>query len=442
MSIKVLLTTVYKRTKWDYYDYFQTNASTLWRPFQFRTISYGLRFLKQNIPEIEILEYPTWEEYVNKLKEGWDVVGFSFYLNEITEILQMAQEARKQGIKELWAGNYGALTEGIESYFDRIFIGYAEHQVAEVFGKKIDEIIHPPLMMTIRLGPMKFKYMPFGVLFTERGCPIGCNFCQTPVFCPHISRISLNSIERVLNFYKKMGIRQLMILDENFGIFRQHVERVIDMIAEKGFYWWVMARADQVARNIDSWVERGFNSGFIGIESLFQPTLNRVGKKETVDVIKEAVERMHRYNCYVGGYYIIGFEEDTEESIKEGIKELAKLDLEYNQVTILTPLPRTKMWYEIDEKYGIFEKDWRKYDMKHLVWHHPTLSPLKMKQLLTWAFKELNKPIDYLRSIKRLSHLYIKGEGNLIKGWKYLLWDTPKKGLFFDDKDKKMKYFL
>ena len=438
MSIKVLLTTVYKRTKWDYYDYFQTNASTLWRPFQFRTISYGLRFLKQNIPEIEILEYPTWEEYVNKLKEGWDVVGFSFYLNEITEILQMAQEARKQGIKELWAGNYGALTEGIESYFDRIFIGYAEHQVAEVFGKKIDEIIHPPLVMPLDLGPLWFRYRLHGVLFTQRGCPVGCNFCQTPVFCPHISKISLESIERVLKFYKKHHIREVTILDENFGIFRQHTDKVVELMSKYEMYWSVMTRADFLIKNIEKWVESGFIGGFIGVESLSDQVLKKVGKKEDVFTIKESVNLMHKYNTYVIGYYMIGYEEDTVESIIEDIYKLRNLQIDFNQLTVLTPLPRTPLWYEIDKKYGIFEKDWRKYDVKHLVWNHPNITPQQMKRLVQWGFKKLNPPERYMQSIKRLSLRYMKGEDSLIKGVKYLLtspiWGNmynPYKQVFF-----------
>jgi len=88
-----------------------------------RIQSYGLRFLKQNIPEIEILEYPTWEQYVKKLREGWDVVGFSFYLSDTPEVLEMVEYARSAGIEEIWCGNYGALTPEIQDRFDKIFIG-------------------------------------------------------------------------------------------------------------------------------------------------------------------------------------------------------------------------------------------------------------------------------------------------------------------------------
>ena len=84
MDKKILLSTVYKRHKNDVYDYFGANAGRSFFRFSLQRIqSFGLRFLKQNIPEIEILEYPTWEEYVARLgEEDWDVVGFSFYLNE------------------------------------------------------------------------------------------------------------------------------------------------------------------------------------------------------------------------------------------------------------------------------------------------------------------------------------------------------------------------
>jgi hypothetical protein len=52
-----------------------------------RVNSFGLRFIKQNVPEVEILEYPTWNEYVAKLGErDWDIVGFYFLLNENNEI--------------------------------------------------------------------------------------------------------------------------------------------------------------------------------------------------------------------------------------------------------------------------------------------------------------------------------------------------------------------
>ncbi len=77
-----------------------------WRFGMPRKISFGLRFLKQNLPGLTIAEYPTRSEYSELLKRGWDAVGFSFYLEETNDILSMAEEARRATVGgELWRFN-------------------------------------------------------------------------------------------------------------------------------------------------------------------------------------------------------------------------------------------------------------------------------------------------------------------------------------------------
>src|ERR1039457_4524240 len=111
-----------------------------WRFGWQREISYGLRFLRQNIPEIELLEYQTRANYRAALRKGWDAVGFSFCIEETNFILEMAEDARRAGVKQLWAGNYGALTPAVQGYFDEVFVGYREAAVAQKLGKTIDRI--------------------------------------------------------------------------------------------------------------------------------------------------------------------------------------------------------------------------------------------------------------------------------------------------------------
>ncbi len=136
MPPRVLFSTVYRKGS-EPYDYIGSNTRTWFRFYWPRVQSFGLRFLKQNIPELQILEFPTWEEYTKKLQEGWDVVGLSFYLSETYEAMEMAEAAKKAGIAEVWAGNYGALTPEVKGNFDKIFVGYAENQVAPFFSREV-----------------------------------------------------------------------------------------------------------------------------------------------------------------------------------------------------------------------------------------------------------------------------------------------------------------
>ncbi|MCU0637183.1 MAG: radical SAM protein, partial [Methanothrix sp.] len=138
----------------------------------------------------------TGREYQKKLQEGWDVVGLSFYLSETHEAIEMVEAARAAGAGEVWAGNYGALTTAVQDKFDRIYVGYSERELAPYFGRQIKDIIHPPLIEYLNT-PFNLKLNIYGVLFTTRGCPVGCKFCQTPVFCNKPNIISLESIERV-----------------------------------------------------------------------------------------------------------------------------------------------------------------------------------------------------------------------------------------------------
>lgn len=140
MTHRVLFTTAYRNSS-EPYDYIGANTRSWFRFYWPRIQSFGLRFLKQNIPEIEILEFPTWDEYEKKLQEGWDVVGLSFYLSETHEAVEMAEAARSAGAGEVWAGNYGALTTAVQDRFDKVFVGYAEHQLAPYFGRQIKDVI-------------------------------------------------------------------------------------------------------------------------------------------------------------------------------------------------------------------------------------------------------------------------------------------------------------
>ena len=65
---KTLFTTAYRKRK--LYDYLRANSR--WKFFRYvwvRVCSYGLRFIKQNVLQIEVLEYPTWNHPYIKLKE-------------------------------------------------------------------------------------------------------------------------------------------------------------------------------------------------------------------------------------------------------------------------------------------------------------------------------------------------------------------------------------
>jgi len=397
MPPRVLFATAYRKGS-EPYDYIGANTRSWFRFYWPRIQSFGLRFLKQNIPELDILEFPTWEEYQRKLKEGWDVVGLSFYLSETHEALEMVDAARRANVGQVWAGNYGALTPEIQNKFDKIFLGYSERQLAPFFERQIKDILHPPLIEYLNT-PFGIKLNIYGILFTTRGCPVGCKFCQTPVFCNKPNTISLESLEKVISYYKENGINVVLIEDENFGCNRSHADAVVELLDEYEMIWGCMARADYLRGKIDEWAEMrlrkgknkvaGFGGAAIGIENLHQERLDDIKKKEGTEDILETVCKLQKHGLGTVGYYMIGFEGDTKESLKEDIPKLASLKLDITQICVLTPLPQTPLCKEIEEKYGIWDHDYHNYDGKHMVWNHPSLKPEEIPGILDWSFKQV-----------------------------------------------------
>lgn len=383
------------------YDYFRENAprNFRWRFGMPRRISFGLRFLRQNIPGISILEYPTRSEYSAQLRCGWDAVGYSFYLEETNDILDMAREARAAGIPQLWAGNYGALTPAIHSVFDHVFNSYAEESLAHLLGSPLDEIQHPPLITEFRF-PGGWS-IPVGVLFSSRGCSFRCTFCQTTAFAPQPKPISLGSLDRVLHFYKARGIHFILMLDENFGNLPSHAETVIELLARHRLRWLVQSRVDLFLRNFEKWRNAGMEGALFGIESFHQEILKQMHKNEKVQAAFELAERLNRAGLYAHGYYIIGLPSETPDSIAEDLRTLASLDLDVTQITIVTPHPQTEMWRDLESNYGIFEKDWSKFDTKHLVWNHPHCAPAVLESLLEQGFRNCYGPQWLKRTVKK-----------------------------------------
>jgi pyruvate-formate lyase-activating enzyme len=408
---KILFTTSYIRDRSDLYNWMQTNVSYKSRLHAERSISAGLRFIKQNIPQIEIMEYPTWEQYVNKLNEGWDIVGFSFYLNETHEIIEMTKKAREVGVPELWGGNYGALTKDVHSYFDRVFLGYSEHKIAHTLGYKINKIVHPPLIVPAGLPNLNLNWM--GVLFTTRGCSIKCTFCQSPSFEDKVEKIPIDSIERVLAYYKKMGVGNVVILDENFGMNPKHADAVVALFKKYNLLWWTMTRADFITKKLDAWDngKLGLAGVGLGLESFNSEVLERINKKERAQEIIEAVKLVHERGIGVIGYYMIGFDIEDRESIKHSLRSLGELKLEATQLCIITPFPETPLWDEIYDKYGIFEEDWHKYNAKHLVWNHPTIPPKDMEELMHFGFDQANPRRTTLRRLRTIGVGTLRAKG-------------------------------
>jgi len=433
---RVLLCTSYRRSRGDYLDFLGGATRGFPRLSSPLRVSPGLRFIKQNVPEVEILEYPRWDEYVAKLKEGWDVVGFSVYQHDIAEVEQMAEEARRQGVGETWAGNFGVLDAKVPGFVDRTFVGPAEDEIAQFFGHRVrdGEIEHPPMMIHVAFRPGNIRHFTAGLLYTQRGCPYTCAFCQTPAFDKRRFTINYDGIERVLRYYRKVGVKYVFVMDELFGVHPQFTARVTELFARYNLHWLCQSRAALFLRHLDEWYERGLRITLVGVESMSQTALDAIDKKQHVEEVREFARRSaEKRGMFRFAYYLIGYENMTVEETLRDAQRLKELNFDSCGVCVITPFPGTPFWEKVAADYGIFDKVYRHYKIKHLVWNHPSISPAQMQTLLTTVINMLNdRAAIYAKLFTRLLW------GGLSPTKPALLWrdlvKVPLATLFINDR--------
>ena len=360
----------------------------------------GLHFMKENVPDIEILEYPTMQQYRDALAaERWDMVGISFYAWSTPVAIQMATEARASGVKEIWGGNYGVLSPGLEGHFDRLIKGAGEHVLHEyVYGRPLERLKHP-----VMVGASSFHgySASVGYLYTKRGCNIGCTFCSTPVFNPREDPISMKSLTDVLDKYQEMKIAQVIIYDETFLLENDGAEVVIEELAKRELYWISLTRADRIRGRISYFTDKCMDGAIIGIESFRNANLADVRKRDDVFQVRDTIRELNAHGRRALGTFILGFQRDSVETIQYDIEQLSGEDLFACQLTFLTPFHGTKLWKEMERDQLLVESDLSLYDLYHLVWRHPTIGATEARDLLAWAQRKVNRPEFMANRLKK-----------------------------------------
>ncbi|PYS79022.1 MAG: hypothetical protein DMF70_13865 [Acidobacteria bacterium] len=83
-------------------------------------------------------------------------------------------------------------------------------------------------------------------------------------------------------------------------------------------------------------------------------------------------------------FYVIGFLQDTEESIEQLIQFAVDLDSTYANFKILTPYPGTPQFKQL--KPLVNETDWQKFDGYTLNFNHPVLDRRRARLMLGMCY--------------------------------------------------------
>lgn len=219
---------------------------------------------------------------------------------------------------------------------------------------------------------------PYAAFYTTLGCPYHCSFCCIQAPFKRGEQVlgykeSVNSyrfwspesvIEQIDKIVNEYGVRNIKIADEMFVLNHRHVNRICDLIIERGYDLniWAYARVDSVKDDMIEKLKRaGFNWLAFGIEAATERVRDDVDKGFGQDKIFTTIEKVRAAEINVGANYIFGLPEDDMESMQATLDLALALNTEWANFYCTMAYPGSQL-YKIALKEGwLLPGEWSGY---------------------------------------------------------------------------------
>jgi radical SAM superfamily enzyme YgiQ (UPF0313 family) len=210
---------------------------------------------------------------------------------------------------------------------------------------------------------------------TTRGCPFNCSFCSVTAMSG--AKYRFRPVEHVVAELRTLGGRFIYFVDDNIIGNPQWAKALF-----KAFLPLKLGWASQVTVNFarDPDLMRlarasGCLGVFIGFESFSKDSIRDAGKGvNRPDEYLRDIRRIHEAGIKVWGSFIFGFDNDALDVFRETLDFIEQSRMEFAQFSLLTPLPGTALFKQLEDQHRIVHRDWSKYDLGSNVFNHPLLS--------------------------------------------------------------------
>lgn len=242
-----------------------------------------------------------------------------------------------------------------------------------------------------------------------RGCPFECSFCTIINVQGRKSRFRTpDDLEKIIRDNAKIGVTSFFLTDDNFARnknWEAFLDRMIEL-QDEGLRVRLMIQVDTLAHKIKGFIEKCCKAGadqiFIGLENINADSLEFVKKRQNrIEDYREMFLAWKQYPVIITCGYIIGFPNDTRESILKDIEILkTELPVDTLYLNYLTPLPGSEDHKNLYEAGVWMDPDMNKYDLNHRVTHHPVMSDAEWED----AFREAHRSFyswDHMETILR-----------------------------------------
>jgi hypothetical protein len=205
------------------------------------------------------------------------------------------------------------------------------------------------------------------------------------------------------------GLYRFFITDDNFARNKDWepiLDRLICLREAEGLKFSVIIQVDTLCHRLPNFIEKCARAGvkrvFIGLENINPGSL--LGAKKRQNKITEYRKMLLAWKeagvlTYAG--YILGFPNDTVESIRHDIEVIKKeLPIDLLEFFYLTPLPGSEDHLKLFRAGVAMDSDMNRYDLNHATTGHPRMSREEWQRAYRMAW-DTYYTLDHIETVLR-----------------------------------------
>lgn len=271
------------------------------------------------------------------------------------------------------------------------------------------------------------KHKDFATVLTDYGCPFKCTFCVMSTL-GYRYRTTANVLDEFASL-QRLGKKELFIFDQTFGIYKKRALELCRGMESAGFgFGWVCySRVDVVDGELLSAMKgAGCHTIMFGVESASEEILKKYHKGYTKAQIRDAFRHCKASGIRTVGTFILGFPDDTEDTINETIEFLKEIDCDFASFNVAVPRMNTGLRQEAIRE-GLIDSDLEVMDQTGSSIAMPTkyLTREQVQELKKRAVRQFYLRPSYLwKRLKSVSSFYELKE-QVMEGWA-LLWKAGR----------------
>lgn len=203
-------------------------------------------------------------------------------------------------------------------------------------------------------------------LFSSRGCPFKCRFCDrptSPVNCGFRFRSAKHVVDEIEEC-ANLGVKEILIYDDTFTVNKNRVMEICDEILTRNIkmVWDVRAHVETMSPEMLKMMKRaGCERIHYGVECGNDRMMKVINKLTKVENVKRVFKETQKAGIESLAYFMIGLPTETAADIQDTMNLAINLNPDYAHITVFCPYPGTYM-YEMGLEQGIIPYDvWREF---------------------------------------------------------------------------------